>query len=169
MLVYEQNGAPLPADGAARCVSSSPSETNVNQVADGHLWSSGSTGSRCAAPCADWKVKMYGLKRKDGTRQTYTLDRASYDSCATPGCHGFVLGQPDDQQDVDGRAALPLHRQGRRRPRPRRYGAYNEALALRGYRIKLVVGDGQVRDHRFADHPQPDQDPARQQAAWARS
>ena len=35
------------------------------------------------------------------------------------------------------------------------YGAYNEALALKGYRIKLASATGKSRDHRLADHPQP--------------
>ena len=50
----------------------------------------------------DWKVKMYGLKRKDGKRQTYTLDRGSYDSCATPGCHGVSWTNPTTQKTWSG-------------------------------------------------------------------
>ena len=44
--------------------------------------------------------------------------------------------------DLVGRAALPLHRQGGRRPGHDSYNAYNEALALKGYRIKLVSASG---------------------------
>ena len=51
---------------------------------------------------SDWKVRMYGLKRKDGTRQTYTLDRGSYDSCAAPGCHGYSWTNPTTSKTWSG-------------------------------------------------------------------
>ena len=104
---------------------------------------------------ADWKVKMYGLKRKNGTRQTYTLDRASYDSCATPGCHGSSWIQPDHQKTWSGVPLFLCIGKVDGGKGHDSYGAYNEALALKGYRIKLVVGDRQVRDHRLAHDPQP--------------
>ena len=104
VLVYEQNGQPLPPSaptpGPLRLVVAQ--ETNENQVADGHLMVKWVDRITLRGAVADWKVKMYGLKRKNGTRQTYTLDRASYDSCAAPGCHGVLVDQPDHQKTWSG-------------------------------------------------------------------
>ena len=84
---------------------------------------------------------MYGLKRKDGTRQTSTLDRASYDSCSAPGCHGFSW--VDSTTKVSG-AASPSSSSwgGSTAARAHSDDAFNEALAMRGYRIKLVSATG---------------------------
>lgn len=141
VLVWEQNGAPLPADaGPLRLVVAQ--ETNVGQVADGHYMVKWVNRVTLRGAVAEWKVRMYGLKRKNGTRQTYTLDRGSYDSCAAPGCHGFSWVNPTTRKTwsgvplflcigkVDGGAGHDS------------YGAYNEALALKGYRIKLVSATG---------------------------
>ena len=73
----------------------------------------------------DWSVKMFGLKNRNGTRQTYTLDRASYDSCATPGCHG-APGSTATAGVVERRPSLPLHRQVDGGKGHGGYGAYNE-------------------------------------------
>jgi DMSO/TMAO reductase YedYZ molybdopterin-dependent catalytic subunit len=140
-LIWEQNGAPLPSDvGPLRLVVAQ--ETNVNQIADGHLMVKWVNRVTLRGSVAEWKVRMYGLKRRNGTRQTYTLDRVSYDSCAAPGCHGFSWVNPATTKTwsgvplflcigkVDGGAGHDS------------YGAYNEALALRGYRVKLVAADG---------------------------
>ena len=140
-IVWEQNGAPLPNDvGPLRLVVAQ--ETNVNQIADGHLMVKWVSKVTLRGSVAEWKVKMFGLKRKNGTRQTYTLDRVSYDSCAAPGCHGFSWVNPATTKTwsgvplflcvgkVDGGAGHDS------------YGAYNEALALRGYRVKLVAANG---------------------------
>jgi DMSO/TMAO reductase YedYZ molybdopterin-dependent catalytic subunit len=141
VLVWEQNGSPLPSDvGPLRLVVAQ--ESNVNQIADGHLMVKWVDRVSLRGAVAEWKVKMYGLKRKNGTRQTYTLDRVSYDSCAAPGCHGFSWVNPTTKKTwsgvplflcvgkVDGGAGHDS------------YGAYNEALALKGYRIKLVSSTG---------------------------
>ena len=141
VLIWEQDGAPLPPDvGPLRLVVAQ--ETNVNQVADGHLMVKWVTNVTLRGSVEEWKVKMYGLKRKNGTRQTYTLDRVSYDSCAAPGCHGFSWTNPTTKKTwsgvplflcvgkVDGGAGHDS------------YGAYNEALALKGYRVKLVSTTG---------------------------
>ena len=93
---------------------------------------------------------MYGLWRKNHTRQTYTLDRESFLSCAAPGCHGasykdakgrvwtgvpffLCIGKVDGGKGHGG------------------YGAFNEALALRGYRIKVAnaVGRSVIIKSRF--------------------
>ncbi len=141
VIIYEQNGAPLPADvGPLRLVVALDSD--VNQVADGHYMVKWVSNVTLRGAVADWKVRMYGLKRKDGSRQTYTLDRGSYDSCATPGCHGFSWVNPTTKKTWSGVPLFLCIGKVDGGPGHDSYGAYNEALALRGYRIKLVSATG---------------------------
>ena len=85
---------------------------------------------------------MYGLKGKNGKRQTYTLDRASYDSCATPGCHGESWLHPTTKKTWSGVPLFLCIGKVDGGPGHDSYNAFNEALALRGYRIKLVSETG---------------------------
>ena len=144
VLLYEENGAPISSgpsgDGPLRLAVCQP--TNVDQVAAGHLfvkWVDRVTLRDAVVP---WTVKMYGLKDKRGKRQTYTLDRLSYDSCATPGCHGSSWTSPAPAETW---AGVPLFLcigkiDGGKGHGG--YGAYNEALALKGYRIKITSASG---------------------------
>jgi len=140
VLIYERDGAPLSQEDGAPLRLAICQPENVSQVADGHWlvkWVDRVT-LRDALP--NWTVKMYGLKIKGKKQQTSTLDRASYLSCAAPGCHGaawtdkaqaawtgvplfLIMGRVDGGKTHD-------------------YGAYNEALALKGYRIKLTSASG---------------------------
>jgi DMSO/TMAO reductase YedYZ molybdopterin-dependent catalytic subunit len=140
VLIYERDGQPLTQEDGAPLRLAVCQPENVNQVADGHWlvkWVDRIT-LREALP--NWTVKMYGLKIKGKKQQTSTLDRASYLSCAAPGCHGaawtdkatsvwtgvplfLIMGRVDGGKSHD-------------------YGAYNEALALKGYRIKLTSASG---------------------------
>jgi DMSO/TMAO reductase YedYZ molybdopterin-dependent catalytic subunit len=141
VVIYEQNGAPLPYDvGPLRLVVAQ--ETNVNQVADGHLMVKWVNRVSLRGAVADWKVRMYGLKRKDGTRQTYTLDRVSYDSCAAPGCHGSSWTYPASGKTWSGVPLFLCIGKVDGGPGHDSYNAYNEALAVKGYRIKLVSATG---------------------------
>jgi DMSO/TMAO reductase YedYZ molybdopterin-dependent catalytic subunit len=145
VIVYEQDGQPLPTTGddpPGPLRLGAAQEVDTNQVSDGHYSVRQVSDVKLRGAVADWKVKMYGLKYKNRKRQTYTLDRGSYDSCATPGCHGFSWVNPTTQKSwsgvplflcigkVDGGAGHDS------------YGAYNEKLALKGYRIKLVGANG---------------------------
>ena len=141
VVIYEQNGAALAPDvGPLRLVVAQ--ETDVNQVADGHLMVKWVDRVNLRGAVADWKVRMYGLKRKDGSRQTYTLDRGSYDSCAAPGCHGFSWTNPTTSKTWSGVPLFLCIGKVDGGKGHDSYGAYNEALALRGYRIKLVSATG---------------------------
>ena len=141
VLVWEQNGAPLPADvGPLRLVAAQ--ETDVNQVADGHLMVKWVNRVTLRGAVAEWKVRMYGLKRKNGTRQRYTLDRTTYDSCATPGCHGSSWLSPTTKKRWTGVPLFLLIGKVDGGPGHDSYKAYNELLAIRGYRIKLVAATG---------------------------
>jgi DMSO/TMAO reductase YedYZ molybdopterin-dependent catalytic subunit len=140
VLIYERDGVPITYENGGPLRIAICQTEDVGQVADGHWlvkWVNRIT-LRDALP--DWTVKMFGLKRKNGTRQTSLLDRASYISCSAPGCHGrawvgstggvwtgvnlsYIMGR------VDGGRA---------------HGddAFNASLAMRGYRIKLVSATG---------------------------
>ncbi len=135
-IIWEQDGQPLPNDvGPLRLVAAQ--DGDVQQVADGHYMVKWVNRVTLRGSVAEWRVKMYGLKKK-GKRQRYTLDRGSYDSCATPNCHGFSWVNPKNKKTWSG---VPLFLcigkvdGGRGHDS---YGAYNEKLALKGYRIKIV-------------------------------
>jgi hypothetical protein len=145
VLTYEDNHLPIapgPAgDGPLRLAVAQT--TNENQVADGHLmvkWVSNVTLR--SAPVKDWSVKMTGLRNKKGKRQTYTLDRASYESCSTPGCHGASWVDPATTKTWSG---VPLFLTIGKIDGGKGhggYGAYNEKLARKGYWIKLISASG---------------------------
>jgi DMSO/TMAO reductase YedYZ molybdopterin-dependent catalytic subunit len=144
VLLYEEGGAPIPSspsgDGPLRlavCQS-----TDVNQVAPGHLYVKWVDRMSLRNAVVPWTVKMSGLKPKHGKRQTTTLDRPSYDSCATPGCHGSVWTSPAPAKTWTGVPLFLLIGQIDGGKSHGGYGAYNEALALKGYRIKLTSAGG---------------------------
>ena len=144
VLLYEQSGAaitPAPeGEGPLRLAVCQP--TDVGQVAAGHLdvkWVN-RVGLRNAV--VPWEVKMYGLKDKKGDRQTYTLDRATYDSCATPGCHGSAWTDTATEKTWTGVPLFLCIGKVDGGKGHGGYGAYNEALALKGYRIKLTSATG---------------------------
>jgi hypothetical protein len=143
VLTYESNGQPIaPApDGEGPIRLAVAQQTNENQVADGHLmvkWVNSVTLRDAVVP---WSVKMFGLL-KHGKRQTYTLDRDSYDSCATPGCHGSTWVQPVGAKTWSGVPLFLCIGKVDGGKAHGGYGAYNEALARKGYRIKLISASG---------------------------
>ena len=140
VLIYERNGEPLTYEDGAPLRLAVCQPEDVGQVADGHWLVKWVDRITLRGGTPDWDVKMYGLRIKGKKRQTSTLDRASYLSCAAPGCHGaawtdkssavwtgvplfLIIGRVDGGKSHD-------------------YGAYNEALALKGYRIKLTGAGG---------------------------
>lgn len=144
---YPPIPGPPSGDGPLRIFIAQPSS---GQVVDGHLLVKWVGSIQIGQQLPDWKVRMYGLWRKNHTRQTYTLDRESFLSCAAPGCHGasykdakgrvwsgvpffLCIGKVDGGKGHGG------------------YGAFNEALALRGYRIKVsnAVGHSVIIKSRF--------------------
>ena len=159
ILAYEVDGAPLgPApdgDGPLRLLVAQ--DTNVNQIVDGHLLVKWVNRVSLRGSVAEWKVRMYGLKRANGTRQTYKLDRTTYDSCATPGCHGTAWIQPTTQKTWTGVPLFLLHRQGRRRPWPRQLQRLQRSARAEGLPHQAGLHRGQVRDPSLAHDPQQGQ------------
>jgi len=141
VLIYERNGEAIGGgdDGGPLRLAVCQAE-NVNQVADGHWlvkWVDRLTVRAASKP---WKVRMYGLRRANGTRQTATLDRGSFFSCAAPGCHGATWVSPTAKSWSGVPLFLIIGKVDGGKSHD--YGAYNEALALKGYRIKLVNASG---------------------------
>ncbi len=140
VLLYEENGSPIPpspgGDGPLRLAVCQP--TDVGQVAAGHLNVKWVDRVALRSAVVPWTVKMYGLKDKHGKRQTYTLDRLSYDSCATPGCHGSSWVSPAPAKTWTGVPLFLCIGKVDGGKGHGGYGAYNEALALKGYRIKIT-------------------------------
>jgi DMSO/TMAO reductase YedYZ molybdopterin-dependent catalytic subunit len=143
VLTYEDNHQPLaPApggDGPLRLAVAQ--QTNVNQVADGHLMVKWVSNVTIGGEVQEWSVKMTGLRVK-GKRQTYTLDRASYDSCSTPGCHGASWVDRADSKTWTGVPLFLCIGKVDGGKGHGGYGAYNEALARKGYWIKLISASG---------------------------
>ena len=144
VLLYEESGVPITpgpsGDGPLRLAVCQP--INVDQVAAGHLcvkWVDRVSLRNAVVP---WTVKMYGLKNKHGKRQAYTLDRLSYDSCATPGCHGSSWVSPTPAKTWTGVPLFLCIGKVDGGKGHGGYGAYNEALALKGYRIKVTSASG---------------------------
>jgi hypothetical protein len=143
VLTYEYDGLPIGSGddgGPIRLAVAQP--TNENQVADGHLMVKWVSNVTIRTAVVDWSVKMSGLRNKQGKRQTYTLDRASYDSCATPGCHGAAWTSPKTTKTYSGVPLFLCIGQIDGGKGHGGYGAYNELLARKGYRIKLTSATG---------------------------
>ncbi len=144
IVAYEENGSaisPAPSgDGPLRLVIAQ--QTDTNQIVDGHLLVKWVSKVNLRGAVADWKVKMYGLKKKNRVRQTYTLDRSTFDSCATPNCHGASWLDPKTKKTWSGVPLFLCIGKVDGGPAHDSYNAYNEALALKGYRIKLVSANG---------------------------
>ena len=132
ILAYERNGQPLDPvqDGTLRLVI--VSERN-NQVTDGH-----------------WSIKWVNKVEVDTIGETWTLelegailsqvDRGSYQSCASPGCHG-VEWQDDNGQTWSGVPLWLLVGEVDDADSHSDY-AYNEELADAGYIVDVIGSDG---------------------------
>ncbi len=130
MLAFEREGKPLPedSDGALRIVIISPKR---DQVTDGHWSVKWITKLEVKPLGADWTLDLNGgIQAK--------IDRGTFESCV--GCHKatwtdskaqvwtgvplwLLMGYADDEVKHQG-------------------PAFNEALALAGYKVEVVAQDG---------------------------
>jgi hypothetical protein len=142
VVIYAYDGRPIGSGDEGGPIRLAVAQTtDENQVADGHLMVKWVSNVTIRDAVVDWSVKMSGLK-KNGKRQTYTLDRASYDSCATPGCHGASWVNPTTTKTWSGVPLFLCIGKVDGGKAHGGYGAYNEALARKGYRIKLTSASG---------------------------
>jgi hypothetical protein len=132
ILAYERGGQPLDStsEGTLRLVI--VSEKN-NQVTDGHWSVKWVNRAQVEAVGATWTLDMEGATISP-------VDRASFQSCGSPGCHGvewkdengqtwegiplwLLIGQVDDEDSHDD-------------------NAFNDELADAGYTVDIVATDG---------------------------
>ena len=132
VLAYERDGKPLDpnADGIVRLVLLTP---QGDEVTDGHWWIKWVASLEVKPEPAGWALKL------DGGIQDQ-VDRASFDSCSAPNCHGvawkdsegttwsgvplyYLLGRADDQQKHGN-------------------GAFNSTLAAQGYQVEVTGAGG---------------------------
>ncbi len=132
LIAYERQGKPLDPteDGPLRLVFAEP---KADTVVDGHWSVRWVDKVEVKKTLGQWSASVQGATRS-------TLTQASYVSCASPGCHGsgwvdktgarwegvplwLVVGSVDDG-------------------RTHGAGAFNRALASKGYRIELIGSNG---------------------------
>ncbi len=132
IIAYEAEGKPLDSesDGTLRLVVVSPKN---NQVTDGHWSVKWIVEVSVKQMATDWKLPMGGAI-------TDEIDRATFQSCAAPACHGKTW--TDGQANVW--SGVPLYLLAGRVDDDIKHGdgSYNEKLAKQGYEIHLVAADG---------------------------
>lgn len=128
VFAYENEGKPLDptSEGPLRLVILSP---QANEVTDGHWW-------------VKWvnKVQVKTLAAASSLQLTGaisdSLDRGTIDSCSAPSCHGVTW------KDADGKiwSGVPLYYLLGRVDDTTKHGngAFNSALAAKGYQIDIV-------------------------------
>ena len=145
LLAYEEKGKPLDPteEGPLRLVMTVPSMPG--QVVDGHWsvkWVDKVDVSQAAAP---WSVALEGAV-------SATITRSSYVNCASPGCHGSEFTAADGQryEGVPLWLAVGLVDDKLKHGK----GAYDAALARKGYEIYVFSADGRsvVLDSRAISH-----------------
>ncbi len=133
LVAYRHEGKPIDEDDGP--LKLAVAEDTPGQVVDGHWAIKWLEEVSVTKASAAWKVQLEGAVPGK-------LDRASYVNCASPGCHGsgwvdaqgqrwegiplyLVAGLVDDKKKHDA-------------------GAYNAALAKKGYEIQFETVGGEV-------------------------
>ena len=134
IVAYRHDGKLMGADeGPLRLVVAEPKPGG--QVVDGHWSVKWIDRVSVTKASAQWDVQVQGA-------QAAHIDKASYVNCASPGCHG------SGWVDAQGKRweGVPLYLvtgmvDGGKKHGP---GAYDTALAKKGYKIQLETADGKV-------------------------
>jgi len=132
ILAYEQDDKPLDPvqDGVLRLQVVSAKN---NQVVDGHWTEKWVTKVEIKSVGQTWKLKLHGALMQP-------VDRASFQSCASPSCHGTSWKDENGQNWV----GVPLWLLVGQVDDSNSHGtdAYNDALADAGYKVDVVSTDG---------------------------
>ncbi len=132
ILAYEMDGKPLNVemDGEFRIMAISPKN---NQVVDGHWNVKWVRQVQVKDMAEDWVLPLKGTISED-------MDRASFESCAAPGCHGKNWTDDEGQKWrgvplwlLVGRVDDDVRHQSR---------AFSGELAEAGYTVEVVAADG---------------------------
>jgi len=132
ILAYEQDGKPLDQvqDGVLRLQVVSAKN---NQVVDGH-WTTKWVIKMEVKPVGQaWKLKLHGAIM-------LPVDRATFQSCASPSCHGVGWKDADGQNWI----GVPLWMLVGEVDDENSHSdnSYNDALADAGYQVDVVGADG---------------------------
>jgi DMSO/TMAO reductase YedYZ molybdopterin-dependent catalytic subunit len=131
IIAYEMDGKPIDpeTDGPLKLVVISPKN---DLVVDGHWCVKWVTKIELKNLAAEWSVMLHGAVKEN-------MERASFESCAAPKCHGATW--TDDKGQVWSGVPLWLLTGAVDDETKHGTGAYNEALATKGYNIDLVASD----------------------------
>lgn len=131
-IVYERAGQPLDPDRDGTLRLAILSEKN-DRVIDGHWSVKWVTDIKVRQMSEEWTVSLEGAL-------TEKMDRATFESGASPDCHQFTWTDEKAQEWT----GIPLWLMVGRIDDENRHGddAYNEALAAQGYAIDIVATDG---------------------------
>ena len=132
IVAYAKNGQPLDPgeEGPLRLIVISAEN---NQVVDGHWTVKWTTGMDVEPAGATWSLDLQGAINSP-------VDRASFQSCGSPSCHGTSWVDPNGQNWV----GVPLWLLVGQVDDANTHldGAYNDTLADAGYTIDLVSSEG---------------------------
>ena len=134
IIAYRHDGKLMGADeGPLRLIVAEP--TSGGQVVDGHWSVKWIDRISVTKASALWDVQVQGA-------QSAHIDKPSYVNCASPGCHGSGWVDAKGQRWE----GVPLYLvtgmvDGGKKHGP---GAYNMALAKKGYAIQIETADGKV-------------------------
>ena len=132
VLAYEKEGVPLDPDseGTIRLVILSP---QANQITDGHWWVKWVTKVDVKTMAVAWTLALNGAISDK-------VDRGTFDSCSAPNCHGVTW------KDAEGTvwSGVPLYNLVGRVDGQTKHGngAFDSALAAKGYQIQIVGNNG---------------------------
>jgi DMSO/TMAO reductase YedYZ molybdopterin-dependent catalytic subunit len=145
VLAYEEKGKPLDPNSEGPLRLSMTVPALPGQVVDGHWSVKWVDKVEVAKATSPWKVALEGAV-------SASITRGSYINCASPGCHGsgYVTPSGARYEGVPLWLAVGLVDDKLKHGR----GAYDTALARKGYKIYLFAANGRsvVLDSRTIDH-----------------
>ena len=132
VVAYELEGNPLPEDSEGTLRLVVLGESNL-QVTDGHWWVKWTNAVEVLDQGAEWFLNLDGVITEE-------MDRATFESCASPSCHG-VTWTAEDGSEWRG---TPLYLVAARVDDENKhdFGGFNVELAQAGYTITLTAADG---------------------------
>jgi DMSO/TMAO reductase YedYZ molybdopterin-dependent catalytic subunit len=145
VLAYEEKGKPIDPDSEGPLRLDMTVPALPGQVVDGHWSVKWVDKVEVAKATAPWTVALEGAVSS-------SITRGSYVNCASPGCHGsgYVTPSGARYEGVPLWLAVGLVDNKLKHGK----GAYDTALARKGYKIYLFAADGHsvVLDSRTIDH-----------------
>jgi DMSO/TMAO reductase YedYZ molybdopterin-dependent catalytic subunit len=132
VLAYQREGEPLPEkeEGTLRLALLNNDQL---QVTDGHWWVKWVDTVELKSLGADWTLHLEGAISEE-------MDRNTFESCASPSCHG--ANWTDERNQTWEGTPLWLMAGRVDNDNPHEGEAFDRALAEQGYAVHVVAGDG---------------------------